>query len=289
VSEPCAKCGGKGFLYELSLLDGGRYCDCALLQLRLANMDRIWKSLSKAKTTPELVKKPRLLPFVGQNLYITASTASFRAHFKALCLHRSTVWDARVRTDADLLDSWLGTTKLAGNRIYDVEIAEQTSLKALDLPSLLSNFPLVVLVLGVKRLPNRESANALLEAINYRAHEELPIWIVDQADHPITEITHQFYSDYLVELLAEWKHLSLDGSTTTFPRSPEASPSVLDAVLADLGSTYGTTTPESARAPEEPSEDPPPKKTKRIISDPAPGNEIPGLRMSKPYKKKSRL
>lgn len=232
-AKVCSKCGGSGFLYEASLLDGGRYCECTLLQLRLANMDRIWKSLSKAKVTADIVRKPPLLPYVKQNLHITASSAAFRSHFKAVCLHRSTVWDARVRSDADLLDSWLGTTKMQGNHIFDIEIAEQTSLKAIDIPSLIGNFPLIVFVLGVKRLPNRESANSLLEALNYRAHDDLPVWIVDQPSHPITEISHQFYSDQLADRLSEWKHLSLDGGEVKEQRS-EATPSVLDSVLEEL-------------------------------------------------------
>lgn len=270
MSEVCPKCEGKGFLYAESLLDGGRYCDCTLLQLRLANMDRIWRGLSKAKTVVELVKKPPLLSYVNQNLYITAATPLFRSHFKAVCFQRSTVWDARVRTDADLLDSWLGTTKMQGNHIFDVEIAEQTSLKAIDLPSLLGAFPLVVLVLGVKRLPNRESANSLLEALNYRAHEDLPVWLVDQSNHPITEISHQFYSDQLSDRLTEWKHINLDGGEVNEHRF-EPAPSVLDSVLADI---------EEPEQPEQPS----PKKTR--LQDASQGNEIKGLRLTAPYKKK---
>lgn len=274
MTDVCPKCEGSGFLYEASLLDGGRYCDCTLLQLRLANMDRIWKSLSKAKVSPELVRNPPLLPFVRQNLYITSATATFRAHFKAVCFHRSTVWDARVRTDADLLDSWLGTTKLQGKHIFDVEIAEATSLKAVDLPSLLGSFPLMVLVLGVKRLANREASNALLEALNYRQHEELPVWLVDQVDHPITEISHLFHSDHLTERLQEWEHINLDdrGPTSTQPRP---STTILENVLADL---------ESTPPPE------PRKVAKKPTYEAAPGNEIPGIRLTAPFKKKkSRL
>jgi len=268
-----------GFLYEKSLLDGGRYCDCTLLQLRLANMDRIWKSLSKATVSPALVKAAPLFPYVRQNLYITASPALFRKHFKAVCFHRSTVWDARVRTDADLLDSWLGTTKLQGKHIFDVEIAEAISLKAVDLPSLLGSFPLMVIVLGVKRLANRESANALLEALNYRQHEELPVWLVDQVDHPITEISHLFYSDHLSDRLREWKHIQLDeldeldAVETTFKRKLSTS-TILENVLADLDNTPPPPPSEVKRPPKKPN------------YEAAAGNEIPGVRLTPIFKKK---
>lgn len=261
MNAPCSKCGGVGFLYRESLLDGGEYCDCALLRLRLANMDRIWRSLSKAKVPPPLLKNPPLLPYLGENLYITAQDPLFRAHFKAVALHQGTMWDARVRTDADLLDCWLGTTKLQGKHIYDIEIAEATSLKAVDLPSLLSNFPLMVIVLGVKRLNNRESSNALIEALNYRQHEELPVWLVDQPGHLVTENYHLFYSDHLVERLGEWPHVRLEGNRVV-EETASAAQTRVERVLEDLtGSFELDKAPEMPRSVKPP---PPPKQDEGV-------------------------
>ncbi len=265
----CTKCGGAGFLYEKSLLDGGQYCECTLLQLKLTNMERIWKSMSSSKITSTMDKSPPLLPYVHQNLHITAKPHIFRSHLKAVCLHRSTIWDARVRTDADLLDSWLGTTKLQGNHIYDVEIADPTSLKAVDLPSLVGGFPLVAIVLGVKRLPNRESANSLLEAINYRQHEDLPTWIVDQIDNPITEISHQFYSDLLADRLSEWVHVHLEAEKIIVEQKATTS------VEAVLGSILHEEEEVPIRAK--------PKKPEPIEESDL---EIPGLRLTPKTKKK---
>lgn len=212
----CPLCKGSGFIYAESLFDGGRYCKCVQHQLRLLNMERIWRSLSNEKVTKEMVTKCPLKPYANQNLWVTASIPTFRKHLKAMAMHMSIEWDARVRSDADILDSWFGTAKAGGVEIFDLEIAE-SMLKAIDIPDLVGSYSLVILILGVKQLPNKETPNAILEAISYRTHENKPTWVVDQPDQPITSMSHKGYSDTVVNLLQQWTHLDLQGTTVRKP------------------------------------------------------------------------
>lgn len=179
-------------------------------------MERIWRSLSNEKVTKDLVKKCPLKPYVDKNLWITSPISFFRQNLKALALHMSIEWDARVRSDADILDSWFGTAKSQGVEIFDLEIADST-LKAIDIPDLIGPYSLVILILGVKQLPNRETPNAILEAISYRMHDNKPTWVVDQPDNPITSMGHNGYSNAVVGLLQQWDHIDLQGTQLRNP------------------------------------------------------------------------
>lgn len=207
----CPDCGGRGFIVGESMLSGGRYCDCTMDALRLQNMEKVWKSLSEAVDVPPLRESPPLLKLVTRNLWITAPLELFRRHLKAVCFHKSDIWDAKVRTDAELLDSWFGTAKAQGVKIYDIEV-EKSTLEAIDIRDLVEPPELCVIVLGVKQLPNKEAPNSLLEAIGYRRHVGKPTWIVDQPDHPIDQMHHRFYSDTLDGWLKHWPHLHLSGT-----------------------------------------------------------------------------
>jgi hypothetical protein len=173
-------------------------------------MERIWPSLSSAKEFPGLREDPPLRHFVTKNLWITASVPVFRAHLKALAFVKSTLWDCRVYPDAELITSWLGTAKAEGLKIYDLD-AERSTLEAIDLRDLVEPPELVILLLGVKQLPNKESPNALLEALGFRQHAGKPTWLVDQPDHRVDHVHHRFYSETLEMRLAHWMHVQLVG------------------------------------------------------------------------------
>lgn len=229
----CPKCGGTGFLYEASLLDGGRYCECMLVTLKLHNMEQIWRSLSKAHA-PE--GKSKLAKYVDQNLWVTSPLDVFRGHLKALCYEMPSSWDARVRSDADILDAWFGTAKAQGVKIFDLEVAD-SNIKAIDIPDLVGPPSLVILVLGVKRLPNRETPNAVLEAISYRQHDHVPTWVVDHPEHSIESADHNAYSEDLEAILQGWTHIHLTSKGRSVARISTGEPKkiVVDADPEEQG------------------------------------------------------
>jgi hypothetical protein len=176
--------------------------------LRLQNMEKIWKSLSSAPDIPALRADPPLLRLVKHDIWITGPLELFKRHLKAVAFNKDTIWDAKVRTDAELLDSWFGTAKAQGVKIYDIEI-EKSTLEAIDIRDLVEPPELCIIILGIKQLPNKEAPNSLLEALGYRRHVGRPTWIVDQPDHPIDQMHHRFYSDSLDGWLKHIPHLHL--------------------------------------------------------------------------------
>lgn len=222
----CRICGGVGFVYPACLFTrpgerGGRFCDCTLSALRLVNMERVWPSLGSSKEFPGLRDDPPLRHFVQKNLWITAPVPVFRAHLKALAFTKPTLWDCRVYPDAELITSWLGTAKAEGLKIYDLD-AERSTLEAIDLRDLVEPPELVILLLGVKQLPNKEAPNALLEALGFRQHAGKPTWLVDQPDHRIDHVHHRFYSETLEMWLSHWMHVQLAGKFLRKASGPEA-------------------------------------------------------------------
>jgi hypothetical protein len=215
----CQKCGGKGWIYAPSMLvlpgeRGGRYCSCARDYMRLANMERIWKSLSEATMPAMLREEAPLKKLIKHNVWITAKDGDFRAHLKAVAFNMHDMWDARVYSDKDLLKAWLNTAYAQGHKIYDTELDESmVTVKAMYIDELVEPPELVILLLGVKQAPNKETPNVLLEAIQSRRHIGKPMWIVDQPDHRIDQMHHRGYSEQLEGLLGHWPHLRIAGST----------------------------------------------------------------------------
>jgi hypothetical protein len=192
---------------------GGRYCDCAMDFMRLANMERIWKSLSEAAMPARLRDDAQLKKLIKHNVWITAKDSDFRAHLKALAFNMHDMWDARVYSDKDLLKAWLNTAYAQGHKIYDTELDESmVTVKAMYIDELVEPPELVILILGVKQAPNKETPNVLLEAIRSRKHIGKPMWIVDQPDAPIDQMHHRGYSEQLEGLLGHWPHLRISGS-----------------------------------------------------------------------------
>ena len=260
----CPKCGGAGFIYPECLYTrpgekGGQYCDCALDALRIMNMEQIWRSLSTAKDLPGLRANPPLKVFLEHNLWITASEITFKQHMKALAYSMSSMWDCRVYADSQLLDSWFGTQKAQGVRIYDLEI-ERSTLEAIDLPDLVTPPDLLVVLLGIKQLPNKEAPNALLETLGLRRHVGKPTWLVDQPDHRIDEPHHRFFSESLESMLSAWAHVKIVRAKMSKFRAvpvlanPVAQDVEIDAALEDPGQTEpDTSLPEGT--PEDDEED----------------------------------
>lgn len=238
IGDPdCPRCGGQGFLYPERMLTlpgerGGRYCDCTLENLRLVNMERIWESLSQSPDIRGLRDQPPLKLFVDRDLWITSETAVFRSHLKAVVQNMETTWDARVVADSQLLDSWLGTAKAQGAKIFDVEV-ENAKVSHLSLPDLVEPPKLLILLLGVKQLANREAPNALLEALGLRRHLGRPTWLVDQPNNPVTYNAHRFYSETLEMWLQHWPHVALKGASVSAVRERKALENMLETPLKE--------------------------------------------------------
>lgn len=214
----CPRCGGRGWIYASSMLvlpgeKGGRYCECAQDILRLKNMDRIWRSLSEARMPGGLRRDPPLKKLLGRNAWITAKEEHFRAHLKALAFTMPDLWDAKVYSDKDLLKAWLNTAYAQGHKIFDTELNDtMVTVRAMYIDELVEPPEHVILMLGVKQAPNKETPNVLLEAVRSRMHIGRPMWIVDQPDSGIDQVHHRGYSEQLDGLLQHWPHWRL-GST----------------------------------------------------------------------------
>ena len=208
----CPDCGGLGFIYGESMLDGGRSCHCMMDALKLQNMERMWKSLSAAREIPGLRERPPLKPLVGHNVWITSKDVVFRAHLKALAFSKSTMWDARVITDKDLPDAWLKTAKAQGHKIYQSEIENHDNqFMAMDIAELVEPPELLILKLGVMQTPNKELYSCVLETVTTRMHIGKPTWIIDQLDQRIDDMSHRAYSEKLESILSHWWHIGLAG------------------------------------------------------------------------------
>lgn len=187
---------------------GGHYCKCTMDGLKLDNMERIWKSLSEVPLLPGMREKPLLGGLLSKNVWITTNNTIFKSHLKALAFNMSSMWECRVYEDGQLLDSWFGTAKAQGVKIFDLEV-DKSTLEAIDIRDLVVPPELLILMLGVKHLPNKESPNALLEAIATRRHVGKPTWLIDQPDQPIDQPYHKFYSETLESWISYWPHLQL--------------------------------------------------------------------------------
>lgn len=208
----CPDCGGMGFIYGASMLDGGRSCHCMMDALRLQNMEKVWSSLPRAREIENLRKDPPLKLILKRNAWITAPRVFFRAHLKALAYSLDPMWDARVFTDLDIVETWLKTAKAQGHKIYDSEVDNhENDFIAMDIGELVTSYELVIFMLGVKQAPNKETHSTLLEALAIRQHLGKPTWIVDAPDQPILDEFHKAYSKKLENLLQHWLHIRLVG------------------------------------------------------------------------------
>lgn len=204
------------------MLDGGHCCRCMIDALKLQNMEKVWPSLSQAKEVPHLRQDPKLRHLLKRDLWITAKENVFRAHLKAVAFSQSTMWDAKVISDLDLIETWLKTAKAQGHKIYDSEIDNHAGkFVAMDIAELVEPFGLVILKLGVKQAPNKEMHSVLLEALATRRHLGRPTWIVDQPDQRIDDMAHRGYSEILEMMLSHWIHVALIGSDLRTMSGPE--------------------------------------------------------------------
>jgi len=216
------------------MLDGGRSCDCTLDYMRRQNMERIWPSLSTAREIPGLREHPPLLQLTHHDVWITAKEPVFKAHLQAVSYCRSPLWDAKVWSDKDLVKAWLNTAYAQGHKIYDTEL-DNVRVTAMYIDELVESYDLVVLLMGVKEAPNKETPSVLLEAIKTRMHLGRPTWVVDQPQRRVDRIEHRAYSEALEGMLSHWPHVALLGAKIQIAGAPIAPVHpVADADVEDL-------------------------------------------------------
>lgn len=205
--EVCPRCYGRGAL-DLEETHKGvpmtRPCECVLARDVCRNLDRAWRGLSAA---PKIDSSP-LLQCVNRDVYITASTPTFRCHLRHVGVRQGRNWSFTVSSDADLITAWLASAALAGKEILDPD-ATSVSMEKLTLVDLVDPPDLLIIRLGVKSARNSAMPEVFLEAISHRTHVGKPTWVVDQPDRRLNP-SHLCYSEGVAEFLRDWDHLALD-------------------------------------------------------------------------------
>jgi hypothetical protein len=212
----CPHCGGDGVVPVEEKEDFGaqkvlhppsyRRCKCVLHLDIISNVDRGMPGLSKAPK----VKESSLPEYREANLWITASKPWFTAHLRHVAIRQPPTWYFKVVSDVDLITAWLASAALKGQEILDPDAAN-VSLAHLTLVDLVTPPALLVIRLGVKAARNVAAPEVLLEALQYRAHLNLPTWLWDQPGYPLEE-GHICYSPQVGDYLSDWKHLQVSAS-----------------------------------------------------------------------------
>lgn len=182
-------------------------CECVRVRDVLVNVKRTWGVLAKA----EPVKSTPLKGKECENLWITASTATLKAHLKRVILGGSSNWYVRVVTDAELMDAWL-SRDIPDNEVIDTDVLQvrKSSKKVwMSLSDLTDPPDLLVVRLGVKAARNSAMSEVLQETLNTRAHEDKPTWVVDSQVSPLNP-NLLAYSEQVGEAMEDWEHIELD-------------------------------------------------------------------------------
>lgn len=182
-------------------------CKCVLSRLRVQNLDKVWKGLSKAKNVKIKGVKNPFFAYRDQNLLVRAGVPLFQTWLKDLLLDSrvSLNWYVAVITDADLATAWLANVAIHG-QVFDADINANTSLTHFTLVDLIDPPELLVIRLGVKIARNQAMPELLSETLMHRAHKNKPTWILDDPRDPLTE-GHICYSKENEHILSSWKRL----------------------------------------------------------------------------------
>lgn len=203
----CDKCFHTGAL-DVGFTDVGipitRPCACQIARDIVRNVNRAWANLSSA---PRIEESP-LSGLTSENVYITASDASLRAHLRHVGLRMGPHWGFKVHTDSDLMTAWLAPVAIAGKEILDPEATAVSTEKA-TLVDLTEPPELLILRLGVKSARNSAMPEVLLEALYHRAHIGKPVWIVDQPTR-LFNPAHIAFGEDALHHITQWKRVALD-------------------------------------------------------------------------------
>lgn len=208
----CPECRGRGVvpvprdqLPPFAVGEITQPCSCVLVRDLVFNMERGWKSLSRA----EPLKKSPLCGKEGGNLWITGSTPKFKSHLKKVASRMGPRWNFVVVSDADLMDAWLSR----GIEVLDPDIDQmrkaQVSGKFMALSDIAVPPELLIIRLGVKAARNAAMPEVFMEALLLREQESKPTWITDQPTN-VLEDGHRSYSGQVEDFLEDWEHITLE-------------------------------------------------------------------------------
>jgi hypothetical protein len=169
-------------------------------------MEKGWKGLSKASS----IDASELRSLENNNVWVTSSLFDFRKNLRHVAARMGPNWAFTVKSDADLMVSWLASIALKGADILDPDAAS-VSLNHLTLVDLVEPPDLLVIRLGVKAARNVAMPEVLMEALTHRSHLEKPTWVFDQPSYPLRE-GHIAYSEDVMEILSDFRRVSLTNS-----------------------------------------------------------------------------
>ena len=214
---------------------GTQNCDCVFKRDLLANVKRVWKvllSVESAETSP-------LLKLTKQNLWLTASSYTFRRHLRHVAFRMGTQWDARVIADASLMSAWLATAK----KVRDPDVTNPSgaarefdgppSDEFMTLLDLVAPYDLLIIRLGIKAAANKEMANVLAEALNERDMLGKPTWVIDDPARPLRPptlgqdsagndmwvVNHKCFNEDVMAILEDYERLVLKEESSPLAES----------------------------------------------------------------------
>lgn len=182
-------------------------CTCVYYKRVIRNVERGWKGLYKAPRLPKGEVSP-LEGYWRDDLWITATPETFKAHLRWLALRRPPSWHFDVVSDSDLMVSWLASAALKGMEILDPDAAT-VSMRRLTVVDLVEPPSLLVIRLGVKAARNVAMSEVFQEALSHRQHVGRPTWVFDQPDQPLDH-THRCWSSGVEGYMSDWPHMKLD-------------------------------------------------------------------------------
>lgn len=208
----CPHCRGRGvvpvppeLLPPFAVGEITQPCGCVMVRDLIYNLERGWKSLSKA----ESIKTSPLCGKEGDNLWITGSTPKFKSHLKKVASRMGPRWNFVVVSDADLMDAWLSR----GIEVIDPDIDQmrkaQVSGKFMALSDIAVPPELLIIRLGVKAARNAAMPEVFMEALLLREQESKPTWITDQPTC-LLEDGHRAFNGQVEDFLEDWEHIVLE-------------------------------------------------------------------------------
>lgn len=205
----CETCGGGGYrMYDTDMGQRTRPCDCWIKVAIVKNLKLTWPFMAKQV---EPIKDSPLVELdkSGKLAIITASQKTLAAHLKGCMIEHGyeqddPCWWVEVTSDKDIVEAWLYTARFRGDEIYDADIASsifhQENPKSIK--DLAMSADLMIIQLGKKISPNKETYSTFLEALEYRIDHDLTTWIHVPVRHNLEDL--QVFSDQLREDLDDY-------------------------------------------------------------------------------------
>jgi hypothetical protein len=197
----CPLCEGRGavdYKPEGSVIPWVKTCSCKLEVAKGDNVSAIWPSLKKV----EAVEESPLELLTTTSARITCPLALFKRHLRRVIDLREGPWFCWVSNEVQLVDAWL--SRVDSKDLYDNDVKNNRRNEISGQFSTLADASippdLLIILLGVKVTPNKETPNVLLE--------NKPTWLVDSPSLPF-QPGHLAYNSHTAEFISEWQHVVL--------------------------------------------------------------------------------